>query len=385
MGTIVTNIAYGTGPYVRVTELCIAFNDELEARGRARMPFIVPLVYGDRQRTVMREEFSAHDVAHPGEILLDATLGRHLGSFFYANSTYEDSLRRWVETGDSVSAAIRRHLSGVIPVESLGGDKTTVDGRTIELEINRSPRVRFDVAPSYSTSFGHITEILDGTLRVGVSTIHADVALVARGVQYAEKVESGQSFGAMAYPATFSWQENYIDRFDATLVPPITNLPPIDTTSLERGIFVTVTGIPGLERLYTEAAELGLQLYSNDVEAVSGSIRALPHVVSNPAIVLQFARSGWGSVWHSMLCGTPIVVPAYDPSDDPEIFFNNQAIEALGIGIVYHGQPLAEILAETPRVQENCRRMRDSIQNRWGTLCGNESCARLFADAFLAS
>lgn len=377
---IVTNFAYGTGPYLRTTELVSALNDELARRGFPRLPAIIPLVYGERQRAVMTEEFATYDRAHPGELLFDQKLGHLLGSVFYANSTYEESLKKWVATADEVSKKIRAHLSREIEVETLSGEKRTVDARRIVCEINRSSRIRFGVAPAFGTTFGYVADILEGALRVGRSVVDVDPELLKKGATLADAVEGAEELHCMAYPATFSWSPDFKDRYGGVLVPPITSIPKPSVEDLAPGLFVTITGIPGLERLYTEARALGLRLYSNLPESVPGSTKALPHVVANPAIKLQFARSGWGSVWHGMLSDTPIVVPAYDPRDDPEIYFNNRAIEALGIGIVYRGQPLSDVLAQTSAVRKNCAKMRAVILERWGTLSGNEMCAKLIAN-----
>lgn len=377
---VVTNFAYGTGPYLRTTELICALNDERERRGQPRLPAIIPLVYGERQREVMREEFVAHDRAHPGELLLDPKLGELLGSVFYANSTYEESLKKWIATANEVSKKIRAHLSSTIVVETVWGAKQTVDARRIVAEINRSPRIHFGVAPAFSTTFGYVADILGGALRAGRSQVDADPELLKKGVALADAVEGRQELHCMAYPATFSWSPDFKDRYGGTLVPPITSLPKTSDEDLAEGLFVTITGIPGLERLYTAARALGLRLYSNLPNAVPGSVKALPQVVRNPAIRLQFARSGWGSVWLSMLSGTPIVVPEFDSRDDPEIYFNNRAVEALGIGIVYRGQPLAEILTLAEEVKKRCAAVRADILARWGTLAGNDVCAKLIAD-----
>lgn len=380
---IVTNFAYGTGPYLRTTELVIAFNNELAHRGHDRMPAIIPWVYGDKQRRVMLEEFAAYDKAYPGHLLLDRKLGELLGSVFYADSTYEEALRKWVATADKVSGAIGEHLSGPIEVETLGGEKMVVDGRDIVLELNRSPRIRYGVAPSYSTTFGYIADILEAALQAPAGAISADKELLHKGAALADSIEGSQDLNLMAYPATFSWKPEYRDRYGAMLVPPITDVVRSHQEPMEEGLYVTITGIPGLERLYQEARELGLKLYSNDTEAVEGATKALPHVIPNPAIKLQFARSGWGSVWLSMFCGTPIVVPQFDPADDPEIYYNNQAVEGLGIGIVYRGQPLKEILSRSDAVRAAQKKVREELIARAGTLNGNEVCARLMVDKFL--
>lgn len=382
---LITNFAYGTGPYIRTTELAIAFNDELVRRGVERMPVIIPLVYGDKQKRVMHEEFDKYDSAYPGHLLLDSKLGALLGSIFYADSTYENALGKWVTTADAISAQIREHLSGDIEVETLSGERRVVKGADIVLELNRSPRVIYGIAPSYSTTFGHIADILEKSLQAGSRTIATDPDLLRAGANIADSIEGSQDFNAMAYPGTFSWMPGYIDRYNSVLVPPITNLHESNNEKLEDGLYVTITGIPGLERLYREALELGFKLYSNDTTAVGVIKRTLPKVISNQAIKLQFARSGWGSVWLSMFCGKPIVVPEYDPMDDPEIYFNNKAVEELGIGIVYRGQSLSDIIAQTEVVRANQKKLCTEIKDRWGTLNGNHECARLMVDNYLES
>lgn len=381
----VTNFAYGTGPYLRTTELLIAFNDVLEARGRVRIPFIIPLVYGEKQKRIMREEFGAHAEKHPDEVLLDERFGAILKTIFYGDATYVDALKKWTEHMDDVSREARKYLGGVCDVETLGGVKKKVNGKEIVVELNRSPRIRLDIAPAYSTSFGYISEILKESLEIGRGAVNVDATLLARGEEVARAIEESQKMTAMAYPATFSWRKDYLPLYATeVLVPPITSLPHGDSEgTFEKGIYVTITGIPGLERLYEDARRIGLKLYSNDTDAVKGSKKALPHVVQNKKIVFQFARSGWGSVWLSLFSGTPIVVPEHDPKDDPEIFFNNRAVEALGIGMVYRGEPLSEILEKCDVMRANCARAKKDIFARFGAIDGNAECAKLFANDFL--
>ena len=58
-------------------------------------------------------------------------------------------------------------------------------------------------------------------------------------------------------------------------------------------------------------------------------------------------------------------------------------IEKLGIGIVYRGQPLQEILDQREKVQKKSAIVQKKIIDRWGTLDGNAVCAKLFVDHFL--
>jgi len=378
---IVTNFAYGTGPYLRTTELALAFNDELEKRGHARMPIIVPWVYGEKQRRIMQEEFGTRE----HEILLDEELGLLLKSIFYGDMTYAEALARWVNDAKVISEKAKKHLVGSLSLETLGGEKITVEKPDIALELNRSPRIRYNVAPSYMATFAYIAEILEHALKENRDTIAVPEELLKKGIETANWVEEAQNMRSVAYPATFSGSPNYRARYpDEIMTPPNTSqFPTKNTTAMQPGIFVTVTGIPGLERLYEEARELGLLLYSNDTEAVPGSVFALPESVTNDAMAFQFARSGWGSVWLSLFVGLPIVIPEYDKNDDPEIFFNNLMVEKLGLGIIYRGQPLTDILTQRGNITKNYEHMRENVTKRFSSFDGNRYAAKIFVDDFL--
>ena len=382
MKYIVTNFAYGTGPYLRTTELALAFNYELEQRGHERLGIIIPWVYGEKQKRIILEEFSEYEQKHPGEMLLDKELGELLKSIFYGNNMYEQALAAWIEKFDVVSNAAHKHLSGTFEVETLSSEKYEANGKDIVVELNRSPRIIYNVAPSYFTSFAYIADILEQAIEI--PTIATDKNLLRSGISIAQKVESAQKLHCTAYPATFSYSKSYKPRYQSEVfTPPIFSPPQENHDEFDPGIFVTITGIPGLERLYEEAKQLGLRLYSNDTKAVPGSEKKLPWIVPNKNTVFQFARSGWGSVWLSMLSSTPIVVPEFDAKDDPEIYFNNRAIEEMGIGIVYRGQPLQKILDQRERVQKASAKIKNEILARWETLDGNLVCAKRFVNDFL--
>ena len=379
---IVTNFAYGTGPYLRTTDLAIAFNDELEKAGHERMGIIIPWVYGEKQKRVMLEEFAGHEEKYPGEILLDKKLGELLRSVFYADCTYEEALAKWVKEHREVSLHAYQHLSFAFDVETMKGEVRHIKRMSIAVELNRSPRIRYNIAPAYGTTFANVADILERAQ--SVEDIAVDRELLKKGVAAAEWVEKNQKMRCIAWPATFSNVKDMKPRYgDEIMVPPIAPPPQPNDEKIEKGIFVTITGIPGLERLYQDAKRLGLRIYSNDTDAVSGSTWMSPHIIPNKDIVFQFARAGWSSIWISMISGTPLVVPDFDSHDDPEIYFNNRAVEELGLGIIYRGQPLEEILAQSEKIKQSSTAIRQQVLDQWGTLDGNRFCAKMFVGDFL--
>ena len=336
---------------MRTSELAIALNDVLEKGGRARLGIIVPLVYGAKQEEIMREEFGDFYKSHPQEIILDRKLGSYLKTIFYGKESYAHYLSRWMSRVDEASVAISSYLQRAY-------------GKKIALELHRSPRVLYNIAPAYFVSFAYIGKIYE---RLNLSN---------EAMRKIKAIEASYRMHFITEPGTFSYQES-------GNIPPTINLPRgSESKSIAKGIFVTVTGIPGLERLYEEAKSLGLKVYSNNINAVPFAEYASPHIITSPNVILQFARSGWSSVWLSMLSGTPLVVPEWDRDDDPEIYFNNICIEKLGLGIVYRGEGLAEILKKAEQLRPRIQKYKKGLLDKFGTLDGTRYAAENIARDF---
>jgi UDP:flavonoid glycosyltransferase YjiC (YdhE family) len=125
------------------------------------------------------------------------------------------------------------------------------------------------------------------------------------------------------------------------------------------------------------------KIYANDVSKLRNAVQATPDVLAHPSIVAHVARAGWGSIWLSILTGKPLVVPPYEADEDPEIFFNIQRIEELGIGMVFAGQPPSELLAEVPRMRARMEELRKTLRKRFGTLDGIGYAARKIVEDLL--
>ena len=381
---IVTNFAYGTGPYLRTTQLALALNRELEKRGIPRCGIIIPLAYGDKQRKIILEEFSAENENYPDEILVDKELGGIVSKVLFKSESYEKYLKRWTDDVLQVSDLAHSYLSGKFEAQTLHGKPMGVDGRDIIIELNRSPRLRYDVAPSFFTSFAYMEEILERASKTDRRGIDLDSALARKAANMARIVEEPQSIHCIPFPGTFSWEKDHRPRYNnEILTPPLGPLFRTVRQKVDKGIYVTVTGIPGLERLYAEAKNLGIKLYSNDIDAVKGSTHVLPHIISDKNILFHFARSGWSSVWLSTMTGVPLVVPPFDSRDDPEIYFNNKAVEALGVGVVWRGENMNELLDKTRDIVKRQRQIKSEVIKRFGNWDGIGYCAKIFVQKYL--
>jgi hypothetical protein len=116
-------------------------------------------------------------------------------------------------------------------------------------------------------------------------------------------------------------------------------------------------------------------VYTNDPDALGGGERALPSIMTSDAIEFHFARAGWGSVWLSLLTSTPLLMPPYRHSDDPEIRYNVQAIEELGIGDTYKNRGKSLSPERGQRIRSHMRDLRDQLRGEYGKLNGIEIAA----------
>ena len=355
---ILTSFAYGTGPYLRTTEWALAVAEILEKQGKPKHRVIVPLVYDDKQKIILEEALGAR----MEDVILDKTYGALLAPLFYGKESYAAYLERWIDLVDTQSMLIREHLQ-----------KTY--GDAIAIELHRSPRLKIGIAPAFALTFGWQTDIL--MQAKGNPEIEISEALLDQAISKFQSIEQSFQNCFLTDPGTFSYndQSQIINR-KSQIVPPTIPSPLPTTSPMEKGIYVTVTGIPGLERLFTDAKTLGMTIYSNDPGALPEAKKALPNIIGNPAIKLHFARSGWSSVWLSLLTDTPFVAAPWDPKDDPEIYFNNRCIEALGIGTVYRGQFLEELLNNGQKQESTMKTLRAELKKKYGTLDGTSVAAR---------
>ena len=113
MRYIILNYAYGFGPPLRTTELALSVGNELKKKTGEDFRIIIPLIYGEDQKRVMKEAFAEIIKQKPDILLLDKTLGNHLKSVFYGEKSYEESLKFLFENKTKVETAIKNYLSNV--------------------------------------------------------------------------------------------------------------------------------------------------------------------------------------------------------------------------------------------------------------------------------
>ncbi|MBU3925750.1 hypothetical protein KJ763_01085 [Patescibacteria group bacterium] len=384
---IILNFLHGNSPYLRTIEMALAVNDELEKRGMERMGIIIPLVYKERQKEIIKHNFRHYLKKYPDELLLDEKLGEYLWSIFYNGDGFDKWLDNFLKKEKGVTERIKNYLNKGLSVENLSGKKFSINKKNIAIEINRCPLVSFDIKPSYFASFGYMSDILERSILE--DGLDLDKNVLKNGIKYFEDLEKKQTVRFIAEPATFSYLDNWISRHDSEIfTPPNTNqklnLNFLKNLFLKRGIYVTITGVYGLSRLFEEIQKTGLKIYTHKLGVIPSGKKALPDIIMHKNILLHFARIGWGSAWLSFMTETPLITFPYDFKDDPEVYFNNICIEKLGIGKVYKGESLEQLLAFGEEYKNKVKLIKQDLIKKYGTINGVEYTAQKIADHYLS-
>ncbi len=387
---IILNFTHGNGPFLRTIELALSINDLLEKETGERFGIIVPWVYGQRQKTVIQDNFGYHIKKYPNEILLDKKIGGYLESIFYKGESYGNSLQYLLKNSKEVETKIKKYIEKGLTSENFLGDTFAIQKKDIAMEVNRCPIVSFGIKPSYYTSFAYMSEILERSL--GVDAIRIEKEVLEKTIPYYSALETKQTLRFIADPGTFAYLGERPERHSPEVyTPPSTNqsLRSKRHWFVRKGIYVTVTGIAGLnKRLFNEVHNIGLTIYTNKPGLIPFSKKAKPSILSHKNIILHFTRVGWGSAWLSQLSRsteTPLIALPYDAKDDPEVYFNNICIENIGLGKVYNGQALEELLEFGKEYKKNIKVINENLIKKYGTLNGVEYTAQKIVNHYLGS
>jgi hypothetical protein len=383
---IILNFLHGNSPYLRTTELAIAVNDLLEEKGMERMSIIVPWAYKLRQQKIMKRNFKNVIKKHPDEILLDENLGMLLKDVFYDGHNYNDWLEFFLKNNKSTENKIQEYFSNGLTAQNFKDKKVSIDKSQIEMEVSRCPIIDFKIKPSYYTSFAYYSDILKHSK--SADAIKVEDNLLDEGAKYYHKIEADKTMRFIAEPATFSYMGNKSPTHKSEiLTPPNTNqrLRNPFLKFIRRGVYVTVTGVYGLNHLFDEMHKMRLNVYTHKTGFMPFSKKASIDVISHKNVLMHFARVGWGSAWLSFNTETPLIALPYDSNDEPEVYFNNLSIEKLGIGKIYNGEHLDELLEFTDSYKKTVKSIKNDLLKKYGTLNGVEYTAKKIVDHYLNS
>jgi len=382
MEHMITTFAHGNGPYSRMVDLALAVNEEFEKRKWDKVPIVVPLVYGNKQKRIMQEDFGEVIRENPDLILLDEFYGGILSEMFYKAGHYQENLEFLIENQAKLEMKLRDYLSGTLKVETFVGEQKSVNGDDIEFEISHNPRVATGYENSFYTSIVHFSELLERTRQEEI--LDFDPSILEEVGKIAHKIEDDKNVHFIHEPFVFSGDDPRGRWKDEIYTPPLIHFPKLNSEKIDPGMYASVTGIEGLRQLFDRVNEFGMKVYCSPfIEKIEGADNRFgPELVSNENIKYQFGRTGWSTVWFSHLSETPLIAPAYTEGDDPEIYFNERTIGKLGLAAFFDGKKDPErVILEADDTRKNLQDVNRKLMERYKTLDGINYIANVIVDS----
>lgn len=373
---ILVNFGCGRGPFLRAIDLALAVRARLRRLGGAELiRILVPLVYREEMFRVIQEDFGGLLREDPNLFVFDPRLGHLSWALFYDGADYAITLNLLATAFPLVQQEIDKHLSGTLECHTLAGRTVMVSPEQIICSVSRNPNVRMGPFPSFYTSIGYLEKILRRTEKESWNEYPHD--LLTQASEHVASVELQQTAWFQPIPSTFSFESNGVPWNEReTQVPPLFHPPreQVWKDDLPQGLYVLISGIPNLGRLYKQVKRFGWVLYANEKIEGAPNLRILPpSYISHPAMVGVYARAGWNTVWHANLARKPLICPPFVVNDAPEIYFNNHTIETLRLGtLLPDDMMLDEAIARSREFQGSIDAYYGSIRARFGTLDGIE-------------
>jgi hypothetical protein len=382
MKYIFTNFGCGNGPFIRAIDMAIGLIPKIRPK-IGEISIIVPWVYGERQKRIIQEEFGPLLKENPDLILLDKKLGDLFNKVLFDGRNYNTIMAELIANYDQTEKEIQSHLKTEFTAENIEGKEITINGKDILLEVSRNPNVATNIPFSYYTSIGYFEKIIQQAIKA--PDIKLDKALLKQVLPIAKRIESYQRLYFQPEPNCFTYQNPEPFKENEIRCPPLFHPPEEDTTQIQPGFYVLVSGIPYLEKIYDYAKRFNYKMYVNQkTPALKDAQRELPNIIANNNIKFVFARAAWNTVWLTNLSEKPFISLDYPEGDFPEIYFNVKCVEQLKLGVVLkQGQDIDKAIKEASLLKEGIVGYYKKIKDRYHTLDGIEYSCKIIAEDFL--
>jgi len=386
MIAILTNFGAGFGPFVRALDLAREIRSELRKKLREQIVVVVPWVYGDAQKRIIEEEVT-NNTELINSIYLSKDLGDCLKPLLFNGNHFNKTLEAIVNQFEKQKQKLNSLLKSTLQVVNLVGEVKMLAGSSIRLEVSRNPVISTPIECAYYTSIGYFTEILQQLLiEQELGTI--DYSLIEKTLPTVQKLETDFRIHFQPKINSLSFKQDRSSLFPSEVTtPPLLRKPAHCSLSIDKGIYISLSGISGLNILYEEAMQLQVRKYANyNYDGLTPDCILPPSVISHHSITGIFARAAWNTIWLSNLTQTPLICPEYTEGDNPEIFFNLKTIQKYELAYTWRRKEtsLLDIINSVAKGKEKTmKNIYRDMKEQFGTLDGIEFCSKRISEDFL--
>jgi hypothetical protein len=396
--SLVINPAAGNEPIILGAYIALAINDLLAAQGRDPLDIIVPII-SKRQKDVLQDELQDH----PGieRIMLDEQAGLILANVLTSQGNFIEHIRVLHDEYDTIQAALNDHFgkqaTQLFTVYSLTEQAATMNPQGIVGSLDTGGRVIIDTHYR-DFAFPVLTsELIRATKEANTYANNPLLTTVENRARAEDRTYRNRFISlvhTLAGPIisddpTISMRQKFKELLvqstatpagEVIFTPPMKHVMPAMPFDgvVGEGVYAMLSGtdqgaIDTFQATIKAAKGADLTVYTNPwAGEIADTVRISPKALHDPRIKAVVGRAGWGTGWQMLTIGKSWLVIPPQQGDDPEIQFNHQVIERLGIGSVIDSQTFDAAVLEDyirrfgPRVRE----LRELTTQRFGTSDG---------------
>ena len=385
MLTILTNFGAGFGPLVRTFDMARRIRKRLKPILGEPINILIPWVYGDNQLRIIKEEVADEPSLHD-HVFLAPELGNALRPLLFSGEGLNEELDRYLKIYQTQKKLWDDLLKSSLKTVDLLNRRGEAETKSIRLEVTRNPVLPTNIEHSYYSSVSYFSSIFE-ELQEQKNIIGINFKLIEKAFIRFRKIEAEYRLHFQPIPRCMSFKKSPKPLFSTEReTPPLIPEPKMMTGNLKNGIYVSVSGIPGLSSVYNEALRLPQTIYTNVLSSENSKAQVYPpNYITHSSVNRVFARAAWNTIWLANLTGTPLVCPDHSPEDHPEIFYNLKSVSKLKLAYIWNTKEksLEDFLSIIPSGKQKPPEIYGEIKNRFGTLDGLQFCVDNITEDFL--
>ena len=362
---------HGNEPQIMTSAIATEINEILENTGLKVADIVVPDVYGENTKRILREEFPQA----LGRIFVCEKLGQILKKTEFSTAGYPAHMRSVSQNQPQVQYELLEFLSRPFTAQSLTGEEKEFEPKGKRLEINAGANVSASDPDTKNTHFVFpvmLSELVTATLEDPVIGRYYDKRILEDVLVKAHKLEAAYRTTLIPIPDTFSFRypdidtqlRDYLTR-GITATPPLKKIkePPKEMPRDSIYLMASGSGL-GVNAVRAQAEQLehrGFNILRPIWMNFDFGQIAPPNAIFHPEVKAVMGRPGFGTLWTTQVAEKPFIVIPGDWSESPEMWFNEKSVISTGLGdVISDREDLIENLVQLgPRI----RRLNQTIYN----------------------
>jgi hypothetical protein len=311
---IFINPCHGNEPYILGANIAKNLSERLEQKQGFAPTIIMPDLYGERQRRILKEEGLVSE-----KMVFDKRIGNTSKPLLFANADFNKNLINVLAFQEDIQRTVRYELS-------------KYSGSIIEINTGAmytSEELSFFAYPITYTELFEETWCEEEL----VETIDLSNLEICHNIM--QKVEQDIDLFFIPSYNPFSYQSERRLNTRKIATPPLKPMLAKDLQEIqENSVYVMFSGTGTqtgelsevVRKLEEEGRNVIIPYWVNKDMDIQ---RAGPNIINNSNLTKVIGRAGWGIIWTCQNAGTKFEHLPYIVGDEPEIYFNIETLETV--------------------------------------------------------